>query len=84
MGDNLTKRQTGRKVDHLPSLAGLPDWMHDRIRTADRLFMQARAAALEGNHATADRLRNEADLIYSELEAALQAPAMAPPHVRFF
>lgn len=67
-------------MDHLPSLAGLPDWMHDRIRTADRLFMQARAAALEGNHATADRLRNEADLIYNELEAALQAPAIAGEH----
>lgn len=67
-------------MDHLPSLVGLPDWLHDRIRTADRLFMQARAAALEGKHATADRLRTEADRIYNELETALQAQAITAPN----
>jgi hypothetical protein len=56
---------------------GLTDWIKERAAYADDLALQARAAALAGDNAQADRLRAEFDTIYDELEAA-SAGDLAP------
>lgn len=50
-----------------------PAWAEAMVKDAARLFGQARAAALAGDHERAEQLRDEAEAIYKALAARLAA-----------